>query len=210
MLIQGQVGQPSTTSITPGTTPTIRQGQLGDVIVSELHGRYYETAYRRNQFSAATQAGVTTSAGLATATTGLILTNPTTSTVNCVVNKVGYAFIAAPAALIVVGMAFNTSTTAVTQTTAITPRNMFLGGAAPQGLVASSVTLPTAGIISHIFGQVTWITGGTGSLLAPVTNFVDLEGSMILPPGSYCHIYTSTASSASGFFGSISWEEVPV
>ena len=40
MLIQGSVGQPSTTSIPAGTTPTMRQGQLGDVIVSELHGRF--------------------------------------------------------------------------------------------------------------------------------------------------------------------------
>jgi len=44
MLIQGSVGQPSTTSIQPGTTPTLRQGQLGEMVVQELHGRYYETS----------------------------------------------------------------------------------------------------------------------------------------------------------------------
>lgn len=207
MLIQGSVGQPSTTSITPGTTPTIRQGQLGDVIVSELHGRYYETAYRRNLFSVATQAGVTTSAGLATATTGLILTNPTTSTVNCVVNKVGFAVNAAPAAVMVIGLAFNTSTTAVTQTTAITPRNMFLGGAAPQALAASSVTLPTAAILTHVLGVID--IGATTTVIHQQTMY-DIEGGIVMPPGSYVHIYTSTASAATSFFGSITWEEVPV
>jgi len=209
MLIQGSVGQPSTTSIQAGTTPTMRQGQLGEVIVSELHGRYYETAYRRNAFNAATQAGVTTSAGLATTTTGLILTNPTTSTVNLVLNKVGYAVNAAPAATMVIGLALNTSTTAVTQTTAITGRNNFLGGAAPQGLVASSAGLPTAGIISHIFGKIDYIAT-PANIFATYTNVVDLEGQMILPPGSYVHIYTSTASATTSFFGSFSWEEVPV
>ena len=207
MLIQGSVGQPSTTSIQPGTTPTIRQGQLGDVIVSELHGRYYETAYRRNLFSAATQAGVTTSAGLATATTGLILTNPTTSTVNCIVNKVGFAVNAAPAAVMVIGLAFNTSTTAVTQTTAITTRNMFLGGATSQGLAASSVTLPTAAILTHVLGVID--IGATTTVIHQQTMY-DIEGGIVMPPGSYVHIYTSTASAATSFFGSITWEEVPV
>ena len=91
MLIQGSVGQPSTTSIQPGTTPTLRQGQLGEMVVQSLHADYYETTYRRNMFNSATQAGVTLSAGLATATTGLILTNPTTSTVNLVPNYVNFS-----------------------------------------------------------------------------------------------------------------------
>jgi len=207
MLIQGSVGQPSTTSIQPGTTPTLRQGQLGEMVVQELHGRYYETAYRRNLFSVATQAGVTTSAGLATATTGLILTNPTTSTVNCVVSKVGWAANAAPAASIVIGLAFNTSTTAVTQTTAITTRNMFLGGATSQGLAASSVTLPTAAVLTHVIGI---IDTGAVTVARHQLNMYDIEGGIVMPPGSYVHIYTSTASAATSFFGSLTWEEIPV
>ena len=209
MLIQGSVGQPSTTSIQPGTTPTLRQGQLADTIVSELHGRYYEQAYRRNLFNAATQAGITTSAGLVTGYTGLALTNPTTSTVNLVLTKVGYTFNAVPAATMVVGLAFNTSTTAVTQTTAITGRNCFLGAAAPQGLVASSVTFPTAPIISHILGKVDFIAT-PANLYATTMTMVDMEGSIVMPPGSYICLYTSTASAATSFFGSFQWEEVPV
>jgi hypothetical protein len=208
MLIQGSVGQPSTTSIQPGTTPTIRQGQLGDVIVSELHGRYYETAYRRNLFAAAVQGtGITTSVDLVTAYTGLALTNPTSSTVNLVLTKVGYAFNAAPAAVMHISLAFNTSTTAVTQTTAITGRNLFLGGASPQGLTASSVTFPTAPIRTHVLGVV-----GTNAItaLSNTPTLVDLEGSIVMPPGSYIAIVTSTASAATSFFGSFQWEEVPV
>lgn len=208
MLIQGSVGQPSTTSIQPGTTPTIRQGQLGDVVVSELHGRYYEQAYRRNLFNGAVQGtGITTSAGLVTGYTGLALTNPTSSTVNLVLTKVGYGVNAAPTATMVVSLAFNTSTTAVTQTTAITGRNNFLGGAAPQGLVASAVTFPTAPINSHILGVI-----GTNPITAlnESTNIVDLEGSIVMPPGSYIAIVTSTASAATSFWGAFQWEEVPV
>lgn len=209
MLIQGSVGQPSNTSIQPGTTPTIRQGQLGELVTQSLHADYYETTYRRNMFNAATQAGVTLSAGLATAYTGLALTNPTTSTVNLVVNKVGFATNAVPAAAMVIGIAFNTSTTAVTQTTAITPRNCFLGGAAPQGLVASSVTFPTAPILSHVIGKVDYIAT-PANVFATYTTLQDLEGALVMPPGSYMCFYGSTASAASSFFASIQWEEVPV
>ena len=209
MLIQGSVGQPSNTSIQPGTTPTLRQGQLGEMVVQSLHSDYYETTYRRNMFNAATQAGVTLSAGLATATTGLILTNPTTSSVNLVPNYVNFATNAVPAASMIIGLAFNTSTTAVTQTTAITPRNSFLGGAAPQGLVASSVTFPTAPIISHILGSIDFIATPANVYNKP-TQWFDVQGSIVMPPGSYLCFYGSTASAASSFFASISWEEVPV
>lgn len=207
MLIQGSVGQPSITSIQPGTTPTLRQGQLGEMVVQELHGRYYETAYRRNQFFAATQSGQTSSAGLVTGYIGLALTNPTTSTVNLVLNKVGWGVNAAPAAVMMVGLAFNTSTTAVTQTTAVTTRNCFLGGATSQGLVSTSVTFPTAPVISHILGV---IDTGAVTTVIHQTNFVDMEGSIVMPPGSYICLYTSTASAATSLFASFQWEEVPV
>lgn len=209
MLIQGSVGQPSNTSIQPGTTPTLRQGQLGEMVVQSLHGDYYETAYRRNMFNGATQAGVTLSAGLTTAYTGLALTNPTTSTVNLVLNKVGFAMNALPAAPMIIGLAFNTSTTAVTQTTAITGRNNFLGGAAPQGLVASSVTFPTAPIISHILGKVDYIATPI-NVFATYTTLQDIEGGIVMPPGSYICLYGSTASAATSTFASFQWEEVPV
>ena len=38
----------------------------------------------------------------------------------------------------------------------------------------------------------------------------DLEGSVVLPPGAYAIIATSTVSGTSGFWGSYTWEEVPI
>lgn len=205
MLIQGSVGQPSLTSIQPGTTPTMRQGQLGEVIVNELHGRYYETAYRRNMFSGTNQSGVTTVAGLVTGITGgLVLANPTSATVNLVLTKVGWAVTSAPTLAMVVGLMVGTSTTALSNTTSATSKNNFIGAASPQGALYSAATLPVTPTISHILGVTTITT------LASQTNFVDLEGSLILPPGSFVSFYTSTASAATSFFGSFQWEEVPV
>ena len=49
MLIQNQVGPvATTTSISAGLQAPARAGQLGDTVVSELHGRYYETKDRKS------------------------------------------------------------------------------------------------------------------------------------------------------------------
>jgi hypothetical protein len=211
MQVQTQVGPiTSSTSMAPASIIPARAGQLGDLITSELHGRYYETAYRRALFNAANQAATTTSAGLATTYTGLCLSNPVGSSVNLVLNKVGYSFLVAFAAAAAIGLmcGYNSSTN-VTHTTAGTPRSNFFGsGAAGQGLVDTSSTLPTAPVVTHLFGS-----GLTGAITTdPVVSgeLVDLEGGLILPPGAYAAIYTSTASGTSGFLGSFQWEEIPV
>ena len=50
MQIQGQVGAP-VTSYGVGTLPNLRAGQQADLIVSQLHGKNYETNYRYNMYS---------------------------------------------------------------------------------------------------------------------------------------------------------------
>jgi hypothetical protein len=136
-------------------------GNLGDGIVSELHGRYYEQAYRRNLFNAANQAATTTTAALATTYTGLCLSNPIGSGINIVLTKVGYAFtVAFPAAASIGLMCGYNSSTNVTHTTPGTPRANFFGvGSAGLGLVDTACTMPTAPVVTHLFA-----TGLTGAI----------------------------------------------
>lgn len=210
MLVQGQVGAlASTSSIAAGTQASMRQGNMGEQIMSPLHSTYYETNYRRALFNGAIVGQVTT-VGLATTYTGLVLTNPIGSTVNLVLNKVGYAFIVAFAAGSVVGLmtGYNAST-AVTQTTPVTPRSQFFGvGASGTGLLASAATLPTAPTLNTVLAA--GLTGAITTAPDGVSGLVDLDGSIILPPGAYCAIYTSTASGAAGGAFSFTWEEIPV
>jgi len=211
MLIQTQVGPiTSTTSISSGIQAAARAGNMGDLIVSEFNARYYETTYRRMKFNAANQAATTTSAGLSTTYTGLCISNPIGSTVNVVLDKVGYSFIVAfPAAAAIGLMVGYNSSTNVTHTTPGTPRSSFFGvGANGQALVDTASTLPTAPVIHTLFAS--GLTGAitTGEFISG--DIVDLEGSVILPPGAYAAIYTSTASGASGFFGSLQWSEIPL
>jgi len=164
MLIQGQVGAPST-SITAGATPPIRQGQLGDVIVSNLHGRLYETTYRKQHFSCNLTTGTTTSAALATSFTGLMLYNPPNSTVNVSVNKIGMSFLVAFAAAAAVGVMVGQTMTPLATFSAANARvqNMFINGAPGQAVAYNSATIASAepGLpkLLQLFG-----TGLTGAI----------------------------------------------
>ena len=213
MLIQNQVGPvATTTSISAGLQSPARAGQLGDTIVSELHGRYYETTYRRNSFLATSPAASVTSAGIvasAAAYTGLVLYNPVGNSNNLVLNKVGLSFPVTPAAAITYGLTTLGVVSAVATTTAATTRNLFLGGSAPTALAYSvaTITYSTAALPAHILGTV-----GTGAItvFGQIQGMYDLEGSLVIPPGYAASIYTSTASNTAGFWGSFQWEEVPI
>lgn len=202
MIIQGQVGAPAASSA-PGSTPTARLGNLNDTIVSELHGRYYESAYRGASFSAANQAAQAVSAALATTYTGLVLYNPPGSGVNLVPNKVKYALSVAPAAIAPIGLISGfVSTGGVTaQTTLLTVRSNLIGGAAGKGIALSAATIITPVWLAQLFD------GFTAAALPNPTPLVDLEGAFVIPPGGFIGIGALTAVTGLGF---MSWEEVPV
>jgi hypothetical protein len=213
MITQGQVGALSTSASLPsGQQVNTRLGNMGDAIVSELHGRYYEATYRRTVYYA-TALGQTTTAftsGSTTSLVGLNISNPINSPVNLVLNKVGIAYTVAFSAVASIGLAIGyNSGTNVTHSTPVTVRSGFVGvGGAGYGLVDSSSTLPTAPNTTHIFGA--GETGATSTIPYIGPSLIDLEGSVILPPGAYASIVTSAASGSSGAFYSISFEEVPI
>lgn len=207
MLIQGQVGPiASTTSLSAGVQATARMDNLGGLVATQLFPRYYETTYRRNMYTGANQAGVTTSAALSTSYTGLVLQNPVGNLFNLVVTKVGYSFTVAPAAAVAVGLMTGVNATSFT-TNLITARNRFVGGVLSTGIVSSGTTIATP-VVETILDTVT--TAAITTSPKGVGGIVDLEGSLILSPGAFVAFYTSTASGASGFFGSFQWVEVPL
>lgn len=206
-LIEGQVG-PQVAS--DGASITIRQDKSGAMVNQQAHGRYFETTYRKAMFNGGV-IGQTTSSGLATTYTGLCLSNPIGSNVLLAVNKVGFSFTTVFSAAASVGlMTGYSASTNVTHTTPVTPRNQYfntVGGGV--GLLDSSATLPVAPTINQVFTAATTGTAVAQTVLAPV-GFVDLEASLILTPGAYAAIYTSTASASNAGNFSITWEEIPL
>lgn len=184
-----------------------RGGKQGELMVSELHGRYYEQAYRRNIFSVASQAVATTTVGLATTYTGLCIANPISSQINMVLNKATMMQSVIQATQVegyAIAFGFNKTTNVTLTTPATTQSNLVGSGTVSVGVAATSATLPTAPLYAY------FLTNTATATQNPSTTFIDFEGSAILIPGAYACFVTPTQASVAGLWFSFAWEEVPV
>lgn len=185
-----------------------RAGCQGDTIVSELHGRYYEQTFRGNMFSASVQAVATTTVGLATTYTGLVISNPVTSSINMILNKVSLmqsVIQSTQVEAFAIAVGFN-ATTNVTHTTPLTTRSNKIGsGLVSVGLADISATLPTAPFYHTFVSNTATATQNSAGALVD-----DLEGSIILPPGGYALWVTPAQASVAGMWFSFNWEETSV
>lgn len=200
--IKGQVG-PSAVNAADGAEIEFRQGRTGDLIVSELRPRYYESTYRGFMYSAANQAAQAVSAALATTYTGLCLYNPPSSGRNLIPTKLKFALSVAPAAIATIGLITGFSPTGgvTTQTTQVAPISNIIGGPAGVGKALSAATIVTP----------TWLAqladGFTAAALPAPSGIIDLEGAFVIPPGGFIAIGALTAVTGLGF---IVWEETPL
>jgi hypothetical protein len=201
LIVGPQVNSDGTNLITQRAT------KLGAGVVQELHGRYYEQAYRKNIFQVASQAVATTTVGLAVTYTGLVVANPPSSVVNLVLNKASIMQSVIQATQIeayAIAFGFN-KTTAVTLTTPAVAQSTFIGsGAVANGVAAISATLPTA----PVYGI--FVTNTATATQNPPCGVIDFEGSVILQPGAYALWVTPTQASVAGLWFSFQWEEVPI
>jgi hypothetical protein len=184
-------------------------------VVSELHGRYFETGYRRALFSAATAAQTASSGLIAlnSAYTGLALYNPIGSNYVLAINKVGVAIAVAPAAVAMIGIATGTTTTPPSATTAATAvRSAYVTGITPNsvGQAYNVATFGTGATTNGTTPVVHTYLGQVGTTASVMAQLFDLEGSIILPPGAFAEMYLSTTSGASGTAYSMQWEEIPL
>jgi len=234
MLIQGQVGAPAGSN-QPGATPAIRQGQLGDVIVTELHDRFYEQTYRGNTFRTGTTAiiaGASThgtatggSATLATAATGtpmLGIWNPVTSGVNAVLTQAQfsafYNTVTTPTPFGALVWYVGTGNSAIS--TGLAPFNSktltqagsqtkgFAGATALTGLTNPLTALEVADFQSG--GAIQLGTIANTSVAPGLTSVQNFDGQLIIPPGGVLALYNTAATTSFSFAGRLLWEEVPV
>jgi hypothetical protein len=208
MLLEGRVG--AITAAT-GTDNPLRQSADGSLAVCQSAGKYTAAVLGGHVFVACNQAAVALTAAMATTYTGFVLFNPAASTVNLALMRFGYSFtIAAPTAATVIGLMTGTVVTAATMDAAavITPRNRLVGCAiASQAIVDNACTLNGTPVLESVYSQV-----GTGATSVPLVNppaIVDLDGSLIIKPGSYVAAYSFAANTACAIF-SMMWEEIAV
>lgn len=179
-------------------------GTSGDTYVSEFHGRYYNQAKNGRLYYAANQAVATTTVGLATTYTGLVISNPITSTRDAAILQVSMmqsVIQAVQPEAYALAVGYN-ATTNVTHTAALAVRNC--DPSQPVGLVVAdtSATLPTAPFYFQFIQNTASATvDGPGATL-------DLGGALILPPGGYALWVTPGQASVAGLWFSFLWEEV--
>lgn len=205
MLVSGTPGQQLLSD--NAQNAILRSGKQGELMVSELHGRYYEQTYRSNVFSVASQAVATTTVGLATTYTGLCIANPISSQINMVLNKATIMQSVIQATQVeayAIALGFN-KTTNVTLTVAATAQSNKVGsGVVSVGVAATSATLPTAPLYAYFLTQTASATSQAS------TAMIDFEGSVILIPGAYACFVTPAQASVAGLWFSFAWEEVPL
>jgi hypothetical protein len=214
MLIQGQVGPASTQSLSSGTNPTIRLGQLGDMIASQLHGRYYEQAYRGSVFSlsVSTAAAITAYVGAAAGQPQIAVYNPVGSGKNLAILQASYNNVVAAsgAGTVAWGLWFGPTVAPTAATNAVATNMATLQKAGSSALcwTNTALTSSTALLNQYPVGFYYWATAA--SALAPAMRIVEPAGSIIVPPGCMFALGGSAALTSATWTGNVTWEEVPI
>ena len=154
-------------------------------------------------FSITNQAATSTTAAFATTFTGLSLANPTGSGVNLILRRFTCAQVAAAVAG-AVGIMSGSGASAGS----ITPTSMYAGSAQTSKAVGSAgSTLGGTPVLVGAYGTLgSQATTGFGIMPGIV---VELEGSIIVPPGKFVASYTTAATTSALIFGFV-WEEVAI
>ena len=224
-----QVGPIATSqSLSAGLPVVQRAGNMGEQIVSELHGRFYEANYRQTLFSTghtgafALVAANATATGLtATAQPVLGIYNPSSSTVNCVVSQLALQEFLNNVTSVALGawvFAIATGQTAVS--TGLTPWNRktlaasgsqakgFAGATALTGLTGS-LTVQEAVEIGQASGLLTTTVAAATPTPSNGT-VINFDGSLIVPPGGVLALMNTLSVTTHSVYGRLLWEEVPI
>ena len=220
----GTVG-PDTLSDGTNAPGGFRQGKSAEIIVQELHGRFFEQVYRGNVYSVGatlTALAGTTITLTASCTPILGIWNPATSTANAVllqavlvdqinnITSVGCgAFVWASStgnSVISTGQApFNRRTLASTGSAvkgfsaAATP----LTGITNSLVVVEGAAFPLSSAVTTTAFPVTAVAQG-------VVGIQNFDGGVIVPPGAIWALLNTVSSTTHSVSGSLMWEEVPL
>jgi hypothetical protein len=220
--LTGTVGAPSNVSLADGVSVPLLQGKGGELVATELHGKYYTQAYRGNAYYASVAAtGVVTTAFSNGTYVGGLLWNPQGSGKNLIpiraaqgrilaattVCAFGHAYLANAGA----GVATAAPVSAFTAVAAALRGPLNQPGVTGQGnsvaLVGAGATFTTA----LTWGRANGFAAGTETTAIVEQAFVeDFDGMLIIPPGTVFAFFAATAAQGGTWVPSIIWEEAPL
>lgn len=202
-LFHGRVGK---ITAAVGTVNPLTTDLTGALRTTVGPGKYQAATLDGRVFAASNQAAVAITAAFATTYTGLVLENPASSGKNITLLQFSWATTVAVPTATAIGLM--TGLDAGDAATGITPRNRLVGtGNATIAVVDDGASLTGTPVLEAVYASA-WTEATTAGTLQP-PNVVDLNGSLILPPGSYVAAY-STAANTAAFVFSFMWEEQTV
>lgn len=224
MVDQAVVGPAAVASVPVNSVVNLRAGQLGDLITSDAHSRYYEANYRGNvyffggQDTALAAANATATGLTATAKPIIGVYNPAASPVNLVIMKATINIsTVANSAVNSTGFYWVGSIGNVAVTTGSTPLNAKTMSASGSNAKAFHVSTALTGLTNNLAvlrpTDISSLNAAGASTAVPViqgqmTEFVD--GGLMAVPGAVLGIMNEVSITTLDVNAYILWEEVPV
>lgn len=223
--MQGQAGA---RTISDGATEDVRLGRTAELIVQELHARYFETNFRGAVYSdgmglTSISNSTFTVGGIGATTTPVTgVWNPTTSGVNLVIIEATLGLtMTALAATGPGGFTWALSANNSALTLGATPlnRKTFVNaGSSAKGLTNVALTGITNALVAK-FGSslgggsaenVSFTATAVAMQTMAVSSKEQFDGTLIVPPGGVLALLANTTPAAHSACSAIVWEEVPV
>lgn len=194
-------------------------GKAGEVMVAELHGKYYTQAYRGALFYATQVSATAPAIYTATAVTSFGLWNPAGSSKNLVLAKIIFAPVTASSAAVMLGLAITQNAGAALGTaaplSATTPITATRGNGLLNSInslqsVATAVSAATLTTAPSLFAPLLSFTTDIITTSSEGNAFVyDPEGAIIVQPGTFISLSSSAANTGTGI-GGMWWYEAPL
>ncbi len=195
-----------------GTLIPPRLTREGGVAVQDLHGRYAEAAYRGRLFHGSTPAAGVTVPIFSNLTQQFGLWNPLGSGYLAILSKVALGYVSgtnvAGHVCYAVKPNLGVAEAVPTSVTLITATNGYLGyGQSSVMKLVSPITIAAAATYLRPMGVSQDVQPATG-VNAPWTMTEDLEGSMIVSPGTAFFVASNVAAGPAICTIGLVWEEV--
>jgi hypothetical protein len=218
MQIQGIVNPPANASVNDGLQPIALMGKAAELIVAELHAKYYTTAYRGTGYiGSAAGAGVVPPIYTTTAQTFGIW-NRAGNTRNAVLQTLDVG-VAVFGAQVIGNLCLSQSLNAgsalatggISAFTAGTPSTAVVGSQAANTVSfapGAATTLATTFLMSLNYSFFS-TAAPTGGAPAPCLHY-DFEGGVIVPPNVAIWLASAPAAQSATFNPTLRWEEPPL
>jgi hypothetical protein len=174
----GQVLNQASNQLPDGSLTNVNLGRQGDLLVSEVHGKYYAQVARGRVFSAVKSAGSLVLAPAGT-TSGLMLYNPVGSGVN--LELIEFSFVPTTATDVIAGLSLEYGAPPTSGGTAVTPVNMLIGGTGftNSGLVKSGATIVAMTLLLNL----PMFVQSTGGIMPGSALTYRPDGALVIAPG---------------------------